>query len=137
MTTEVQTNLHNHPHRSKGTITMTRVTPAQRLAALHSAKTLLTGGENTALFVKSSPPAPNPFPMIRLAEYITTGVDYRDRDSEWDPEVTHATDGLDTPEEKNPESPATAEEKADGNKESLIVDGGADWAKVEKVEGDL
>lgn len=59
---------------------MALIKPSQRLAALHSAKTLLTGGENTALFMKTSPPAPNPTPMIRIAEYILTGVDYRDAD---------------------------------------------------------
>lgn len=59
---------------------MALITPSQRLAALHSAKNLLTGGESTALFTKTSPPAPNPLPMIRIAEYILTGVDYRDAD---------------------------------------------------------
>lgn len=59
---------------------MALITPSQRFAALLSAKTLLTGGENSVLFMKSSPPAPKPTPMIRIAEYILTGVDYRDSD---------------------------------------------------------
>lgn len=68
---------------------MALITPSQRLAALHSAKTLLTGGENTALFMKTSPPAPNPTPMIRIAEYILTGVDYRDTTPESAADVHH------------------------------------------------
>lgn len=81
---------------------MALIKPSQRLAALHSAKTLLTGGENTALFSKTSAPAPNPTPMIRIAEYILTGVDYRDADPAAASNI-HGHNGLEeeTPMEKD------------------------------------
>ena len=57
-------------------------TPAERLAALKDAKGLLSGTPKTTtgFFAGSTEPtdAVAPDEMIRLAEYITTGHDYRD-----------------------------------------------------------
>lgn len=57
---------------------MANVTPSQRLAALHSAKHLLSGEQGSTILGKTSMAAPKALPMIRLAEYILTGNDYRD-----------------------------------------------------------
>lgn len=59
-------------------------TPVERIAALQTAKDLLTstpGKTSPAIFGGGSTEtvhAPETFEMIRLAEYITTGHDYRD-----------------------------------------------------------
>ena len=80
---------------------MALITPSQRLAALHSAKTLLTGEESTILFMKTSPPAPKPAPMIRIAEYILTGVDYRDTTPESASDI-HGHNGLEEDADDDP-----------------------------------
>lgn len=94
---------------------MALITPSQRFAALLSAKTLLTGGENTALFSKSSPPAPNPTPMIRIAEYILTGVDYRDTDAATAGDAHYSGYPEEEPEDTKEEPKAT---DGDGNAEA-------------------
>jgi hypothetical protein len=57
-------------------------TPADRLQALKDSKVLLAGSPKTTtgFFAGSTEPtdAPNPDNLIRLAEYITTGHDYKD-----------------------------------------------------------
>lgn len=60
-------------------------TPAERLAALQDAKKLMSGAEPGGFAALFSASAPTPGPgreaidgFIRLAEYITTGHDYKD-----------------------------------------------------------
>lgn len=62
---------------------VTNQTPEERISALHEAKILVTatpasGGVAQALVGRSSVSAPDVDSMIRVAEYINTGHDYRD-----------------------------------------------------------
>lgn len=57
-------------------------TQAERVIALREAKSLLVGDghKETGVFnsKSTSPIVPNPLPLFRVADYITTGHDYLD-----------------------------------------------------------
>lgn len=66
---------------------VTNQTPEERISALHEAKNLVTaipgnGGITEVFSGRKAMPAPDVDSMIRVAEYINTGHDYRDTHDE-------------------------------------------------------
>lgn len=92
---------------------MANITPSQRLAALHSAKSLLAGEQGSTILGKNNVAGPKALPMIRLAEYILSGNDYRDV-HEVKP-ATHLTPADDDPamncDEDSPAGPPLVREE--------------------------